>query len=84
LALNKKELEALKFLGAHLCYGAAAAITFGVAVLVINLSNIRVLALESSHPVLVLAVMFFGLFIIFGGVSMAVGVMSLARDDEND
>ena len=84
MALDHKEKQALTFLGAHLCYGAAAAITFGVAVLAINLSNIRVLAMNSAHPVLVLVLMFFGLFITFGSISMAVGVMSLANDDEQE
>ena len=80
----KEQRDALKFLGAHLCCGLAAALTFGVAILAINLSNIRVLAFNSPHPVLVIGMMFFGLFITFGGVSMAVGIMSLARDDERD
>jgi len=84
LPLNNKEWDALKFLGAHLCYGAAAAITFGSAVLAINLSNIRVLAMDSAHPFLVIGLMYFGLFITFGSISMAVGVMSLAGDDERD
>jgi len=84
LPLDHKDKQALKFFGAHLCYGAAAAITFGVAVLVINLSNIRVLALNSAHPALVLGLMFFGLFVTFGSISMAVGVMGLARDEERD
>ncbi len=82
MPLNPKEKEALKFLGTHLIYGVAAALTFGGAVLATDLSHIRTLALDSAHPVLVIAMLFFGLLITFGGVSMAVGVMSLAGDDD--
>ena len=82
MPLNNKEWEALKFLAAHLCYGTAAAITFGAAVLATDLSNIRTLAMRSPHPFLVIGLMFFGLFITFGSIAMAVGVMGLARDDD--
>lgn len=84
MPLNPKEKEALTFLGTHLLYGIAAAFTFGGAVLATDLSHIRTLALASAHPVLVLVLMFWGLVITFGGVSMAVGVMSLASDDDRD
>lgn len=82
MALNTKEREALKFLGVHLVYGLAAALTFGIAVLVTNLGNLRTLAMDSSQPVSVLALFFFGLFITFGSVGMGVGIMSLARDED--
>lgn len=82
--LNSKEREALRFLGQHLLYGLAAGFTFGGAVLYTNLGNLRTLALESAHPVLVLILFFFGLCVTFGSVGMGVGVMSLGRDDERD
>lgn len=84
MTLNSKEREALTFLGVHLVYGLAAALTFGVAVLATNLGNLRTLALDSSQPALVLILFFFGLFVTFGSVGMGVGIMSLARDDEQD
>lgn len=84
MALNAKEKEALLFLGTHLLYGIAAALTFGTAVLATDLSHIRTLALNSPHPVLVIVMMYFGLIITFGSVSMAVGIMGLARDDDSD
>ncbi|MBC7908044.1 MAG: hypothetical protein H7Y60_15050 [Rhodospirillaceae bacterium] len=80
--MNSKEREALKFLGVHLIYGMAAALTFGIAVLVTNLGNLRTLALDSSQPISVLALFFFGLFVTFGSVGMGVGIMSLARDED--
>ncbi|HTH17271.1 MAG TPA: hypothetical protein VL974_11510 [Magnetospirillum sp.] len=83
MALNTKEREALRFLGVHLVYGLAAALTFGIAVLLTNLGNLRTLALESSHPAMVLVLFFFGLFVTFGSVGMGVGIMSLANDDDD-
>lgn len=84
VALNPKEREALKFLATHLVYGLVAAFTFGGAVLGTNLSNLRTLALESAHPVIVLILFFFGLCITFGSVGMGVGIMSLARDEDSE
>jgi hypothetical protein len=84
MPLNSKEKEALKFLGLHLFYGLAAAATFGAMVLATDLSHIRTLALDSAHPVLILALMFCGLFVTFGGLGMAAGIMSLAQDDERE
>lgn len=82
--MNQKERDSLKFLGQHLCYGLAAGGTFGIMVLVTDLSHIRTMAMESANPVLVLLMMFFGLFVTFGSIAMGVGIMSLARDDEHD
>lgn len=84
MALNKKEHQLLRYLGTHLVYGLAGALTFGIAVLATNLGNLRTLALESSHPTTVLVLFFFGLCVTFGSVGMGVGIMSLARDDESD
>jgi hypothetical protein len=84
VALNTKEREALRFLGTHLVCGLAAGLTFGGAVLLINLGNLRTLALESAHPATVLVLFFFGLLVTFGSVGMGVGIMSLASDDDSD
>lgn len=84
MALNKKERDVLKFLGAHIVYGLAGALTFGIAVLMTNLGNLRTLAFDSAHPVLILVLFFFGLFVTFGSIGMGVGIMSLAHDDERE
>lgn len=84
MALNRKEHEALKFLAVHLVYGLAGALTFGIAVLVTNLGNLRTLAMTSSQPWMVLTLFFFGLCITFGSVGMGVGIMSLARDEDDE
>lgn len=81
--LSGKDKEALMFLATHLAYGLVSGLTFGVAVLATNLGNLRTLVFESNHTVLVLTLFFFGLFVTFGSVGMGVGVMSLARDDDD-
>jgi hypothetical protein len=84
MPLDRKAKEALTYLGAHLVYGLAAGATFGAAALAIDLGHLRTLALNSSHPVLVLVLFFFGLFVTFGSVGMGVGIMNLAKDEEAD
>lgn len=80
--MTPAENTALKFLLTHLVYGLAGGTAFGVAVLAINLSNIRTLIFESAHPVLVTILMFFGLLVTFGSVSMGVGIMTIPREDQ--
>jgi hypothetical protein len=82
--MGKKESDAIRFLALHLFYGTVCGFTFGILVLATNLSNIRTMMFDSGSPVLALVVMFFGLFITFGGVGMSVGVMSLARDETDE
>ena len=85
--------EMLRFLGLHLVTGLAAALVFGSAILVSDLGHIRTLALDSSHPVLILVLLFFGLMITFGSAAMGVGIMGMGdfaesnrdlREDDDD
>ncbi|MBI3446307.1 MAG: hypothetical protein HY055_13360 [Magnetospirillum sp.] len=81
--MTPKEKEPLKFLAQHLCYGLAAGATFGGLVLATDLGHIRTLAMDSPNPAPVLIMLFLGLFVTFGSVAMGVGIMGLARDDED-
>jgi hypothetical protein len=84
MPLDPKAKEALTYLGTHLVYGLAAGAAFGIGALAIDLGHLRTLAVGSSHPVLVLVLFFFGLFVTFGSVGMGVGIMTMAKDDESD
>jgi choline-glycine betaine transporter len=77
------EKEPFKYLLQHLFFGVVAAITFGVLVLATDLSHIRTMLMDASNPFQVLALMFFGLIVTFGSVAMGVGIMNLARDDDD-
>jgi hypothetical protein len=81
--MTAKDKEALSFLATHLMCGVAGGLTFGLAVLAIDLGHLRTLALQSNNPVLALGLFFFGLFITFGSVGMGVGVMSLGRNEDD-
>ncbi|EME71153.1 hypothetical protein H261_04425 [Paramagnetospirillum caucaseum] len=82
--MTPREREPLKFLAQHLCYGLAAGATFGGLVLATDLGHIRTMAMDSPNPAPVLLLLFGGLFVTFGSVAMGVGIMSLAKDDEDD
>ncbi|OAN43717.1 hypothetical protein [Magnetospirillum moscoviense] len=84
MPLDRKAKEALTYLATHLVYGLAAGAAFGIGTLAIDLGHLRTLALSSSHPILVLVLFFFGLFVTFGSVGMGVGIMNMAKDDESD
>ena len=73
-----------KFLGLHLACGLVASLIFGGAILASDLSHIRTLALDSSHPVLILALFFFGLAVTFGSLAMGVGIMGLGGFSESN
>lgn len=80
-ALRKFERDAVIFLVRHLIYGAAGGFLFGGLILYFDVAGLRSLALASEDRWLVLGMLFFGLFVTFGSLGMAVGIMSLGRDD---
>ena len=78
--LLRHERNALMFLLRHLLFGTVGGLTFGIMILVLDIANLRTLAFNSNEPVLVLVLLFFGLFVTFGSVGMGVGIMSLSQD----
>lgn len=82
MPLRADDKQVLKYLLAHLLYGCAAGLTFGLGVLVTDLGNLRTMALESSRPVGVILLFLFGLLITFGSVGMGVGVMTMGMGDD--
>lgn len=78
------EKTALRFVFRHLATGLAAGALFGAAILISDLAGLRSLALSSDAPWLVFFLLFFGLFITFGSVSLAANLMMLGRNDDGD
>ena len=76
--------DMLHFLGMHLISGLVAALVFGGAILAVDLSGIRTLALNSGNPVLILFLMFFGLMVTFGSLAMGVGIMGMGDFSEDN
>lgn len=81
MGLQRHERIFLGFLLRHLLIGVAGALAFGLALLGLNLFDLRTLILGSDQPVLFAGLLFFGLFVTFGSVAMGIGVMTIGEDD---
>lgn len=79
--LTPNDKTALRFVARHLATGLGAGALFGIAILVSDLAGLRSLAFSSEAPWLVVFLLFFGLFITFGGVSLAANLMLMERED---
>ena len=78
--LTSQDKSALQFVVRHLATGLGAGALFGIAILASDLAGLRSLAFASEAPYLVIFLLFFGLFITFGSVSLAANLMLLDRD----
>ena len=79
--MTPQEKSALRFVARHLALGMGAGGLFGAALLASDLAGLRSLILSSDSPALALFLLFFGLFITFGSVSLAANLMLLTRRD---
>jgi len=79
--LSPQERSALRFITRHLATGLGAGALFGTVLLASDLAGLRSLALASEAPWLVLFLLFFGLFITFGSVSLAANLMLMGRGE---
>lgn len=78
--LSANDKTALRFVVRHLAMGLGAGALFGLAILASDLAGLRSLAFSSEAPWLVVFLLFFGLFITFGSVSLAANLMLMGRD----
>jgi hypothetical protein len=78
------ERRAVGFLFKHLAAGAVGGFLFGALVLWFDVAGLATMIEASSHRVLALFMLFFGLFITFGSLGMAVGVMGLGEERDSD
>lgn len=74
----------VKFMLGHLFYGSVGAIVFGGLILYFNVSGIWTLLSHSRDGFIFGFLLFFGLIITFGGISMGWGVMTLGGFSDND
>ena len=81
--LSPNDRSALRFVARHLATGLGAGALFGIAILAADLAGLRSLAFSSEVPWLVVALLFFGLFITFGSVSLAANLMLLERGEQD-
>lgn len=72
------------FLIKHLLAGAAAGILLGGLLLWYDVAGLASLIFAVSVDVVALFMLFFGLFITFGSLGMAAGVMGLGEERDSD
>jgi len=73
----------IRFLMTHLLYGSIGAGVFCSAVLYFDLGGIGSLILRSSEPLLWQVLLFFGNWVTFGGVAMAIAIMRLGEETDD-
>ncbi|WP_417812772.1 hypothetical protein [Thalassospira alkalitolerans] len=74
----------VKFMIEHTAYGGFGALVFGALVLFFDIGGIYSLAMSSRDAPMFIFLLFFGLFITFGGISLAMGVMRLGSFSDDD
>ncbi len=79
--LRKISNPLIRLLVHHLLYGTFGAVLFSVLLLYFDIAHLWTLALGSGQPVLVIALLFFGLFVTFGSIAMGIGIMTLKEND---
>ncbi|WP_139835423.1 hypothetical protein [Thalassospira sp. MCCC 1A01428] len=78
------EWKIIKFMLTHLMYGGVGSVVFSVLALYFDIGGIWTLANASRDTLVFIFLLFFGLFITFGGISMGAGVMLLGGFSDND
>lgn len=72
--------KVLGFLLRHLASGVFGGFFFGGLLLYVDAGGMRTMIMSSPDGYISLFLLFFGLFVTFGGVGMAIGVMSLGEE----
>ena len=76
--------EAILFLLKHCAGGCAGGLVFGWLILKFDIAGLGTMIAASPDKYLVLGMLFFGLFITFGSIAMAIGVMNLGEERDSD
>lgn len=80
MPLKKHERHVLGFLLQHLLYGTLGGFLFGILLLWRDIGGIYTMAQRSDDTVLIIGLLFFGLFVTFGSVGMGIGIMGMGED----
>lgn len=79
-ALLPHQKAVLGFLLRHLVAGVFGGFLFGALLLYVDAGGMRSMIMASGEGYMYLFLLFFGLFVTFGGVGMAIGIMSLGEE----
>lgn len=74
----------VKFMIEHTAYGGFGALVFGALVLFFDIGGIYSLATASRDAPIFIFLLFFGLFVTFGGISLGIGIMTLGGFSDDD
>ncbi|WP_417828385.1 hypothetical protein [Thalassospira sp.] len=74
----------VKFMIEHTAYGGFGALVFGALVLFFDIGGIYSLAMASRDAPIFIFLLFFGLFVTFGGISLGIGIMTLGGFSDDD
>ncbi|MBF0353865.1 MAG: hypothetical protein HQL43_01345 [Alphaproteobacteria bacterium] len=80
--MKPHEQPILLFMLRHLTYGAIGGFFFGALLLALDIGGLRGLIFASNDMGLALFLLFFGFFVTFGSVGMAIGIMTVERADK--
>jgi hypothetical protein len=80
MPLQRHQKHALGFLLRHLAVGTVGGFVFGGLLLYFDVGNLWTMMRNSRDTGLWMFLLFFGLFITFGGIAMAWGVMGLGQE----
>ncbi|MGB0697249.1 MAG: hypothetical protein ACPGOY_16470 [Rhodospirillaceae bacterium] len=78
--LKPHEQPLIRFMFLHLLTGVIGAALFTFLILFFDIGSIGSMVFNSEDGILFSVLLFFGLFVTFGGVAMGIGVMSMAED----
>ena len=78
--MDAQQRRFLAFLLTHLGYGSVGGFVFGALILWFDIAHLWTMIAGSPDRLLYLLLLFFGLFITFGSIGMAVGVMQLGEE----
>lgn len=79
---RRHDRRLLRFLLQHLAYGSVGGLVFGALLLAFDVAGLRTMIAASADRPLFLLLLFFGLFITFGSLGMAVGIMQLGEEHD--
>jgi hypothetical protein len=74
----------VRFMIEHTAYGGFGALVFGGLVLFFDIGGIYSLAMSSRDAPIFIFLLFFGLFVTFGGISLGIGIMNLGGFSDDD
>ena len=78
--MDAQQRRFLAFLLTHLVYGSVGGFVFGALILWFDIAHLWTMITVSPDRLLYLLLLFFGLFVTFGSIGMAVGVMQLGEE----